>query len=70
MWLDIHGQGVENIRTMIRELGPERLLYGTDWAFYPEAIMLARLLIATERDRAVRRMIFSDNARRFWGIAG
>ena len=70
VWLDIHGQGVDNIRTMIRELGPERLLYGTDWAFYPEAIMLARLLIATEKDRRIRRMIFSDNARRFWGIAG
>jgi predicted TIM-barrel fold metal-dependent hydrolase len=70
VWMDIHGQGIDNIRTMIKELGPERLLYGTDWAFYPEAIMLARLLIATEGDRTVRRMIFSDNARRFWGITG
>lgn len=70
VWLDIHGQGIDNIRTMIREIGPERLLYGTDWAFYPEAVMLARLLIATEKDRVVRRMIFSDNARRFWGITG
>lgn len=68
VWLDIHGQGVTNIRTMIRELGPERLMYGSDWAFYPESLMIARLLLATEDDLSVRRMIFSGNARRFWGI--
>ena len=68
-WLDVHGQGVDRIQAMIKEVGPERLMYGSDWAFYPEAVILARLLIATENDGVVRRMIFSDNARRFWGIA-
>ncbi len=69
VWLDIHGQGVENIRKMIRELGPERLMYGSDWAFYPEAIVLARLLVATEKDKKARKMIFSESARNFWGIS-
>ena len=68
VWMDIHGQGVTNIQTMIRELGPERLMYGSDWAFYPEAIMVARLLLATEHDKSARRMIFRDNARRFWKL--
>jgi len=69
VWMDIHGQGVENIRRMIKVLGPERLMYGTDWAFYPEAIMLARLLVATEKDKKARRMIFSESARNFWGLS-
>ena len=69
VWMDIHGQGVENIRKMIKVLGPERLMYGTDWAFYPEAIMLARLLVATEKDKKARRMIFSESARNFWGLS-
>ena len=69
VWLDIHGQGVDRIQTMIKELGPEQLMYGSDWAFYPGSVILARLLIATETDRTVRQMIFSDNARRFWNIA-
>ena len=68
VWLDIHGQGVDRIQAMIRELGPEQLMYGSDWAFYPGSVILARLLIATENDRTVRQMIFSDNARRFWTI--
>jgi uncharacterized protein len=68
VWMDIHGQSVNNIRAMIRELGPERMMYGSDWAFYPESIMIARLLIATENDKTARRMIFADNAKRFWGI--
>jgi len=69
VWLDIHGQGVDRIQAMISELGPQRLMYGSDWAFYPEAAILARLLIATENDKTVRRMIFSDNARRFWNVS-
>jgi uncharacterized protein len=69
VWLDTHGQGVDRIKAMISELGPERLMYGSDWAFYPGATILARLLIATENDLSVRRMIFSDNARRFWDVS-
>jgi len=69
VWLDIHGQGVDRIQTMIKEVGAERLMYGSDWAFYPEATILVRLLIATENDLTVRRMIFADNARRFWGVS-
>lgn len=69
VWLDIHGQGVGRIQAMIKELGPERLMYGSDWAFYPVAVILARTLVATQNDPIVRRMIFSDNARQFWRIA-
>lgn len=69
VWLDIHGQGVDRIQAMVKQLGPERLMYGSDWAFYPEAIILARLMIATEKDKTVRRMLFSQNAKRFWEIS-
>ena len=69
VWLDIHGQGVDRIRAMIKEVGPERLMYGSDWAFYPGAVILARTLVATKDDPVVRRMLFAENARRFWKIA-
>jgi uncharacterized protein len=68
VWLDIQGQGVDRIRKMIAEVGPERLMFGSDWPFFPVASLLARLLVATEGDKAVRSMIFRDNARRFWGL--
>lgn len=69
VWLDIQGQSVDNIRKMITEIGPERLMFGSDWPFFPVASLLARLLLATEGDKKVRKMIFSENARRFWGLA-
>ena len=68
VWLDVQGQGVENIRTMIKELGPERLMFGSDWPFFAVASLLSRLLLATEGDNKVRKMIFSENAARFWGL--
>lgn len=68
VWMDIQGQGISNIRTMIRELGPERLMFGSDWPFFAVATLLARLLIATEGDSTVRRMIYAENAARFWGL--
>lgn len=68
VWLDIQGQGVSAIQRMIKELGPDRLMFGSDFPFYPIAALLARLLAATEHNRTARRMILRDNARRFWGM--
>jgi len=68
VWLDIQGQSVTNIRKMIAEVGPERLMFGSDWPLFPIASLLARLLIATEGETQIRKMIFSENARRFWGL--
>jgi hypothetical protein len=69
IWLDIQGQSVGNIRNMIKMAGPEKLMFGTDWPFFPEATLLARLLLATEGDKKVRRMLYYENAARFWGIS-
>jgi predicted TIM-barrel fold metal-dependent hydrolase len=67
VWLDIQGQSVPNIRNMIKGVGPERLMFGSDWPFFAVASLLARLLLATEGDNKIRKMIFSENAKRFWG---
>ena len=66
--MDVQGQSVENIRKMMKILGPEKLMFGSDFPFYPIASVLARMLVATERDKTARRMIFSENAKRFWGF--
>ena len=42
----------------------DRVLYGTDWPFYHQALTLARVLIATEDDPALRRAVLHDNAAR------
>jgi uncharacterized protein len=67
VWMELHGQGVSSIREMLAELGPEQLLFGTDWPWYPIAASLAKLLIVTEGDKTVRDMIFRENALRLLG---
>jgi predicted TIM-barrel fold metal-dependent hydrolase len=67
--MEIAGQGVAALRELLRELGPERLVFGSDWPFYPLAPTVAKLLIVTDGDKAARDMIFSGNARRFLALS-
>jgi predicted TIM-barrel fold metal-dependent hydrolase len=67
-WLDVHGQGVTVLGEMIHTLGTERLLFGTDWPFYPLAATLAKVLIVTEGRPALRDAILRHNAARLLGL--
>jgi predicted TIM-barrel fold metal-dependent hydrolase len=69
VWMDVHGQGVTVLNQLIEQVGPDRLLYGTDWPFYHPAATLAKVLLVT-RDRAdIRDAILRGNALRLLGLA-
>jgi predicted TIM-barrel fold metal-dependent hydrolase len=68
-WLDIHGQGVTMLDELIRRVGSDRLLFGTDWPFYHLAATLAKVLIVTERRSTVREAILRGNALRLLGMS-
>jgi len=68
LWLGIHGQGVTKLDQLIREVGSERLLYGTDWPFYHLAATQAKVLIVTEGKPEVRHAILRGNAERLFGF--
>lgn len=70
VWMDVQGQGVTVLRQMLRELGPERLVFGSDWPFYPVAASLAKVLIATEGDDKARSLVLAETARRLLAAAG
>ena len=38
----------------VLDVRPERILYGTDWPFYHQAIGIAKVLMATEGDDRLR----------------
>jgi len=63
-WLGIHGQGLQSLRLLLREVDPERLLFGTDWPFYALAASQAKVLIVTEGDPDLRYAILRGNAER------
>lgn len=63
-WLGIHGQGITVLDRLTREVGPDRLLFGSDWPFYHLGATLAKVLIITEDRPEVRAAILRENAER------
>jgi predicted TIM-barrel fold metal-dependent hydrolase len=62
VWLELSSQGLTRIYELYRELGSTKLIYGSDWPFYPQAVALAKVLLVTEEDPAGRERILSGNA--------
>ena len=54
--------GIPSLRDALEALGPERLVFGSDWPFYALAAPLAKILLLTRGDRGVRRRILRENA--------
>jgi len=69
VWLEITGQGATQLGAIIKEVGTERLLFGSDWPFYPLAATLAKVLLVTEKNRAARGAIVRGNADRILQLA-
>ncbi|MFZ2025059.1 MAG: amidohydrolase family protein [Microgenomates group bacterium] len=62
VYLELSGQPPSVIKKMIRTLGGDRLLFGSDWPYYPTALPLAKVLLATEGDEKVREKILYTNS--------
>ena len=67
--LGIASLGASAILELVRELGPERLTFGSDWPFYPVASALAKLLlVGRERPEAVEPILRTNPLRVLaWG---
>ncbi len=66
-YLEIGGQPPDDLKRIIDLMGEDKVLFGSDWPFYPFALPLAKALIATEDAPGVRRKILSENAYRLIG---
>lgn len=64
VYLEVSGQSIERIKEMIEKGPTDRILFGTDWPWYHQAIGLAKVFMATEGNERVRRQILWDNAAR------
>jgi len=69
VWLEITGQGATQLDGIIKQAGSERLLFGSDWPFYPLAATLAKVLLVTEGNKAARAAIVRHNADRVLTLA-
>lgn len=68
VWVGTHGQGLPNLRRLIAEADTHRLLFGSDWPFYPIAATLAKALAVTQTDPALRERLLGKNARTLLGL--
>lgn len=62
VWLELSSQGASSIDHLLQELGPEKLVFGSDWPFYPLAVALAKVLLVTGDDAGAQRQILGGNA--------
>jgi predicted TIM-barrel fold metal-dependent hydrolase len=69
VWLEISSQSVGNIGRLLDTLGDERIMFGTDWPFYHQAVPLAKVLMATEGQPATRARVLRGNAARLLGLS-
>jgi uncharacterized protein len=68
VWLELSCQSLTSLRRILDRGPHDRLVMGSDWPMYHQAIPLAKLLIVTEGDPALRRRILYDNAARLLGL--
>jgi hypothetical protein len=68
VWLELSGQSLSNVRTILERADPDRVVYGSDWPFYHQAIGIAKVLMATEGREALRRKVLYENAAKLLGL--
>jgi predicted TIM-barrel fold metal-dependent hydrolase len=68
VFLETSSQSLAAIRRMVTDVDPDRMVLGSDWPFYHQAIALAKVLIATEDRRDVRHLVLYENAARLLGL--
>lgn len=63
VWLEMSGQSLANVRTILERADPDRVVYGSDWPFYHQALGIAKILMATEGRDDLRAKVLHRNAR-------
>jgi len=64
VYMEVSVHPPHHIREMVNGIGSERVLYGSDWPFYPFELPLAKSLIATEGNPDLREKLLYKNAAR------
>ena len=62
VYMETSGQPPHRIKEMIDGIGAERVLYGSDWPFYPFEMPLAKVLMATDDNDEWREKLLYKNA--------
>lgn len=64
VYLELASQSLPVIKTILEKGDPKRVVFGSDWPWYHQAIGIAKVLLATEGDKQLRRDVLYGNAAR------
>lgn len=64
VYLEVSSISLSQMRMVVEEADPDRIVFGTDWPFYHHALQLAKVLVVTEGKPGLRRKVLHDNAAR------
>lgn len=62
VYVELACQGLEGMRHVLSTVPRERILNGSDWPFYHQAVSILKILLSTEDDEDLRHRIFWQNA--------
>lgn len=68
VYLELSSQSLTMVTRILREGDPSRIVLGSDWPFYHQAIPLAKVLAATEGKPGLRHKVLWENAARLLGL--
>ncbi len=68
VYLELASQGYANVERILKEAPIERVLVGSDWPFYHQAISIAKVLLATRGRATERRLVLHDNGAQLLGL--
>jgi predicted TIM-barrel fold metal-dependent hydrolase len=68
VYFEIASQSLPAVERLLDAIPPGRLMLGSDWPFYHQAVPIAKVLLATEKDEALRRAVLHDNAAKLFGL--
>lgn len=66
VYLELASQSLRNIRKILEGAPRDRVIFGTDWPFYHQAVGIAKVIVAAGEDTETRRMVLHDNAARLF----
>ncbi|MBT3221848.1 MAG: amidohydrolase family protein, partial [Proteobacteria bacterium] len=61
VYLDLTCQGLDNVAIILDEGDPDRIVNGSDWPFYHEAISIAKVLMLTVERPELRHKVLYQN---------
>lgn len=68
VYLDLSCQSLTNVKKILDCAPSDRIMLGSDWPFYHQAPVMAKVLLASEGRRQLRRRVLFGNAARLFRI--